>query len=73
MENTNILTEDIVTEAAEDIVMESGLGTGGKVFLGLVAAAGAAFAGYKIYKKIKNKKETVEVVEAEEGEVTEEK
>lgn len=70
METTNILTDEIVTEVADEIVTETGLGTGTKVVLGLLAATGVGVAGYKIYKHFKNKKEDVAVIEAE-GEVAE--
>lgn len=69
METTNILTDEIVAEAAEDIVMETGLGTGGKVFLGIVLTTGLVIAGYKTYKHFKNKNENIAVIEAADDDV----
>lgn len=55
MENENIMENNEVMNAAED-VMTSGTGTGLKLVGGALILGGAIYGGIKLFKKIKAKK-----------------
>lgn len=62
MENTEIMVNDEVMEAAEDFV-PTGSGNALKAIGVGLAIVGAIYGGYKLIKKLKAKKEAAEEVE----------
>lgn len=62
MENQEIMTNNEVVEAAEEIV-EVGSGSGLKLVGGALIIAGLAYGGYRLIKKLKAKKDQTDVID----------